>query len=120
MTEEESYNYINKIYHNIKQLNPVVIYLKNTDINQRISDVSKERDKNWLNDVIEYHTSQGYGKENELKGFEGYIECLKARQTRELSILDKLPVEKLIIENPFEDWDSTHNKIQVFICNLKR
>lgn len=115
MTEEESYNYVHEIYSIIEQLNPVVMYLKNKDMKQRIEDVSKERDKNWLHDVIEYHTSQGYGRAHDYKGFDGYIECLKARQERELSILDKLPIDKLIIEDPFNDWDNTHKKISDYI-----
>lgn len=63
MKTEEIYDYIYNIYERIKKLNPVVIYLKNTNIKQRIQDVSKKRDEKWLDEVIEYHTSKGYGKD---------------------------------------------------------
>lgn len=44
-------------------------------------------------------------------------ECLKARQKRELYILDKLPVDKIIIEDPFKDWDKTYERIRDCINN---
>lgn len=112
-------DYIDIIYESIRDLNPVIIYLKNTHIRQRIIDVSKEREDTWLYEVIEYHTSQGYGKSHGYKGFNGYVECLKARQQRELKILNNLNMDKIIIENPFEDWDNAHEKIKNFIVTVK-
>ncbi|WP_426348827.1 hypothetical protein ACPWSR_13860 [Alloiococcus sp. CFN-8] len=112
MDTKEIFNYIASIYKRIEELNPVVIYLKNTNIKQRIDEVSKEREKEWLEGVVEYHTSQGFGKSCGHVGYDGYIECLKARQDIELSILDKLNIDKLIIEDPFKNWDETYNKIK--------
>ena len=119
MNPKEIQDYIYNIYKRIEALNPVVIYLKNSDIKQRIQEVSKERDKEWLEAVTEYHTSQGYGKSHGYKGFNGYVECLKARQEIELSILNELNIDKIIIENPFENWEETHMTIKNFINELK-
>lgn len=119
MDYKDIFNYIDSIYKRIEELNPVVIYLKNTNIQQRIKEVSKKREKEWLEGVIEYHTSQGYGKSLGYVGFDGYVECLKVRQDIELSILNKLNIDKHIIENPFESWDETHKKIKDFIQELK-
>lgn len=118
MDYKEILNYIGRIYERIGELNPLIIYLKNTKIKQRIQEVSKEREKEWLQVVIEYHTSQGYGKELGYVGFDGYVECLKARQNIELSILNKLNIDKVIIENPFENWNETHKRIKGFIQKL--
>jgi hypothetical protein len=118
MKTEGIYDYIDNIYERIKQLNPVVIYLKNTNIKQRIQDVSKEREKKWLDEVIKYHTTQGYGKGCGYEGFDGYVKCLKARQEIELYILNNLNIDKMIIENPFENWEETHKKLKNFICGL--
>lgn len=46
MNPKEIQDYIYNIYKRIEALNPVVIYLKNSDIKQRIQEVSKERDVN--------------------------------------------------------------------------
>lgn len=118
MESQEIKNYIDNIYKRIKELNPVIIYLKNTNIKERIEEVSKEREEKWLEGVIEYHTSQGYGESHGYSGFNGYIECLKERQEVELSILNKFNIDKLIIENPFENWSDTYNKIKNFINEL--
>ncbi|MDV4152273.1 hypothetical protein R0131_15710 [Clostridium sp. AL.422] len=115
MKFEDINNYIVNIYKLIEELNPVVIYLKNTNIKERIQEVSKEREEKWLNEVIKYHTLQGYGKSSGYEGFHGYVECLKARQEIELSILNNLDIDKIIIENPFDDWYETHKKIKSFI-----
>ena len=119
MKPEAIYDYIHNIYKIIKGLNPVVIYLKNTRIKQRVQDVLKKREKKWLDEVIEYHTSQGYGKECGYEGFDGYIECLKARQEIELSILNNLNIDKVIIENPFENWEKTYENLKNSYVNYK-
>lgn len=113
-SEKQSLEYICKIAEIIKTLNPTVIYLKNEDISERIRETAKERD-GWLGDVINYHTNGAYGKSINAQGFDGYIACLNERQCRELSILDKLPVKKVIIENAHRNWDVAYKKISDFI-----
>lgn len=54
--------------------------------------------KGWLDVVIDYHVSQGYGKQNGLSGFDGYIACLEERKKRETAILKALDIESHIIE----------------------
>ena len=54
-----------------------------------------ERGNDWLNAVIDYHISQGYGKQNGLFGYDGYIKCLEERKNRELSILRSIKIDRL-------------------------
>ncbi|WP_459481517.1 P-loop NTPase family protein [Clostridium saccharoperbutylacetonicum] len=116
---DEIQEYIINIYENIKALNPVVIYLKNPKVKERVSEIAIERDDDWLKSVVEYHTSQGYGKANGLEGFDGYISCLEERQKLELKILEQLNIDKIIIDTPFENWERTHNIITDFIKSLE-
>ena len=53
MEYEDINDYIDSIYERIEELNPVIIYLKNSNIEQRILEVSKEREKDWLKVGIE-------------------------------------------------------------------
>ncbi|MGL5540189.1 MAG: hypothetical protein ACRDBX_01010 [Erysipelotrichaceae bacterium] len=92
--------------------------MQNTNIRQRIQAVSKESDSECLEGVMKYHTLQGYGKSFGHIGFDGYIECLKARQEIELSILNKLKIEKLVIENPFDVWARTYSTIKKFMDDM--
>lgn len=93
----ESQDYIAQISKIIRPLNPLIIYIDQPDPRQAIGQVLEERGSEWLNAVIEYHTSQGYGKRHHLQGFEGYIRCLKERRIREISILRTLDLDSFII-----------------------
>ena len=77
----------------IKPLKPVIIYIDQPDVKKAIDRVIYERGNDWLNAVTRYHTTQGYGKENNLSGYEGYIKCLEERKARELKILQALDID---------------------------
>ena len=93
MSEEESRNYIAEIAEIIKPLNPVIIYIDQPDVKFAIDSVLDERGNDWLNAVIDYHVSQGYGKQNNLCGYDGYIKCLEERRIRERNILRSLEID---------------------------
>lgn len=106
-----SLGYIREIADIIKPLKPLVIYLRNDDIAACVQSAAKERE-GWLDGVIEYHCSGGYGTSMGAHGFEGYIACLEERQRRELDILSKLPLESLVIENAHREWSSAYRTIE--------
>lgn len=97
MEEADSKKYISEIAEIIKPLNPIVLYINQPNVKEIIDRVLDERGNNWLNAVIDYHTTQGYGKENHLSGYEGYIKCLEERRIRELNILQALDIDYHII-----------------------
>lgn len=114
MPPENSLAYITEISREIAPLEPAVVYLKSSHIAENIAAALPERGEEWLNSVIDYHCNGGYGKARGLSGFGGYISALDERQRRELDILDRLPVKKLIIEEPQEDWDAAYRRIDEF------
>ena len=97
MDEDESRRYIGEIAEIIAPLHPMVTYIDEPNAKAAIDGVLDERGDSWLNAVIDYHTSQGYGKAHGLRGYEGYIACLEERRERELRILRSLPVDSHII-----------------------
>lgn len=92
-----SLGYISEISEIIRPLNPVILYIDGPDVRGTIERVIHERGNDWLNAVIDYHVSQGYGKENGLSGYEGYLKCLEERKRRELRILQALDIACHII-----------------------
>ncbi|MDF2504649.1 MAG: hypothetical protein K0R54_4866 [Clostridiaceae bacterium] len=72
-----SKSYVKSICEVIKEMNPVIFYLRCNDINKRILQVSRERDKKWLDEVIEYHTKGAYGIRHELENFMVILLALK-------------------------------------------
>ena len=97
MSETESSEYISEIADIIRPMNPFIIYLKQSNIKNAIEDVLTERGEEWLNAVIGYHIEQGYGIQNNLSGFDGYISCLEERQKRELNILNNVNLDYKIL-----------------------
>lgn len=111
----ESEAYIGGILNRIRELQPVVIYLSQSRIGDRIRWVARERGEEWLRFVISYHTEGGYGRKHGLQGFDGYIACLTERQRRELSILKELPVKYLVVNDPADDWSRTKEIIRSYV-----
>lgn len=103
--------HISAILSAIRPLNPAIIYLETRDVARRVADVARERGPEWLSAVIGYHTGQGYGKAHGLTGFDGYIACLEARQRTELAILNSLDVRKIVLTDPFADWNAAMQRL---------
>lgn len=99
MSEEESLAYIAEIAKVIQPLCPVVIYIDQPNVRKTIDKVAKERPDEWLHAVIDYHVLQGYGKQNQLHGYDGYIKCLEERKKRELRILQKLDIDSYVVSS---------------------
>lgn len=105
LSESESQKYICEIADIIRPLDPLILYLKQDNVKASIERVMNERGNDWLNAVITYHTDQGYGKEKVLSGFNGYIECLIERQSRELRILKSTGLRYTVLPNRITDKD---------------
>lgn len=97
MDKEASGRYISEIAGIIMPLSPQIIYIDQANVKASIDSVLNERGNVWLNAVIDYHTSQGYGKQNGLFGYDGYIKCLEERKNRELSILRSIKIDSYIV-----------------------
>lgn len=99
--------HVGDILSAIRPLNPMIVYLETRHVAERVAETARERAPEWLRGVVDYHTSQGYGKAHGLTGFEGYSACLAARQRIELEILRSLDVRQIVLTDPFADWDAT-------------
>ena len=117
--EEKLCEYLLSLMNIVEKLNPVLIYLTQPDIKETISRVAKERIspdkaimKDWIDMVIDWVENSKYGKINNLKGLDGTIRFFEDRKRVELSVLEKLPIKKYIINNPDYNWDSVFNDIK--------
>lgn len=113
--ESVSIQYICEICAKIEPLHPAVIYLKNDQVADSVRGAAAERGEDWMNGVIEYHCNGEYGKAHGLKGLDGYIAALEERQKREIRMLQALPVESVVIDNPQKDWEKAYEEIKRFI-----
>lgn len=114
MTEAESAAHIRSIAEIIAPLESTVFYLHNDDIADSIRRTAEER-PGWLEAVISYHVSGGYGRSIGAAGFEGYIACLAERQRREERILHALPIHAVTLDNPQRDWPAAHQQLRALL-----
>ncbi|MGQ3477326.1 hypothetical protein [Paenibacillus sp. TY11] len=95
-----------QIGEQIQELNPILFYLKQSNVRETIERVKTMRSQEWLDFVIWYHTEQDYGKKRGLHGYEGYIKFLEHRRELELHIIEQLPFQSFIIDNSDYDWEN--------------
>ncbi|MFC7441058.1 hypothetical protein [Laceyella putida] len=97
--KEKVINYVMRLAEIIECLNPVLLYINQTDLAFSFKKAIKERPKEWSDGFIDYYTSQGYGKALGFKGLEGTLRVLEARKELEAEIYDMLQMQKRKIDN---------------------
>lgn len=110
-SEAVSQDYIREIAQIIAPLEPVVIYLHNSDICTSILQTAASR-PGWLEGFQDYHLRGAYGRQTGAEGFGGLIACLEERQARELCILSNLPLKSFVLRQPHRDWSSAEKEIE--------
>ena len=110
--------YVKAVYQTVSILRPVVVYLNRTDVKTCAEQVCRQRGDSWEKKMIGFYTGHTFAKNNGLNGLDGYIACLERRQSVELEILDALPAEKLILTDPFDNWEETKRLIDAFVDKL--
>lgn len=107
--------HILQIAEQIQELNPILFYLKQSNVRETIERVKATRSPEWLDFVIWYHTEQDYGKKRGLHGFEGYMKFLEHRRELELQIIEQLPFQSFIIDNSDYDWENQQQSVSNLI-----
>jgi energy-coupling factor transporter ATP-binding protein EcfA2 len=110
-------NYVLALEKSIRELNPILIYINQRDLDYSFKKAIKERPQSWSEGFINYYTIQGHGKLNHLAGVEGTIKVLKARRELELDILNELSIRKSIVDNSSFDKNIHKNAIEALLNN---
>lgn len=110
LPKSEIENYLKALIKTVASMKPLLIYLTQDDLEKTIDRASKERVtrdktrwKDWINLVIEYIDAMPYSKKRNQSGYDGVIAFFKDRKNIELSLLYKLDIEILKINN--SDFD---------------
>lgn len=112
---EVSIKYVKKLGDAVKYLDPLLVYVKQEDIERSFRKAVGERPEDWLKGFIHYYTSQGYGAEKGLSGLDGTIEVLKARQQLEYKILEQLTMPVSILDNTKFNLESHRESLRKVI-----
>lgn len=111
-SNEVTIEYVKKLARTVEALNPLLVYVKQEDLEKSFRKAITERSDDWFNGFVHYYTSQGYGLINGLSGLDGTIDVLKARQELEYSILDHLPMTAYILNNSQFDFEKHRGNLK--------
>ncbi|MFS1511475.1 hypothetical protein VQL36_03415 [Chengkuizengella sp. SCS-71B] len=107
--------FIFKLADIIKELNPVIIYYYQDNIKESVKNIKSKRSTEWFEHSTWYYTKQKFGQSRNLNGLEGVINYLEKRKQVELEIVNKLTINKLLLNNSSFDWKSIYKEIRIFI-----
>lgn len=110
-------SYIKELAAIISELNPYLILLQQKNVEQQFAKISKDRSQEWLNFVIDYITTQSYGRENNLDGYQGVINFYQTLSEFEREIFSQLNLNKLLVQDPHSNWEKSYQKIDEFLLN---
>lgn len=110
--KEKIINYVMKVAKIIENLNPMLFYVEQDDLEFSFRKALKERNPEWSTGIVDYYTNQGYGKEHNHSGVEGAIKVLEVRRNLELEIFDMLKMKKEKINNTKYEIDSYRSMLK--------
>lgn len=96
-------DYVLTLCEIIRPLDPVILYLDPSDLEERFRRVFEERPERWQRMFVSYCTQRGYGKAMGLEGLEGTLEVMLKRRELELEILPLTGLAYEIIDNTLLD-----------------
>lgn len=102
-SKEANIRFVLELADKVKELNPLVIYVDQLDVDYSFRKAVTERPRAWSEGFIHYYTCQGFGNNQAYEGMDGTIEVLKARREWEQEILSSLKINKMIIDNSLFD-----------------
>ncbi|BCB37918.1 hypothetical protein BCJMU51_2812 [Bacillus cereus] len=110
--KEKIINDVMKVAKIIENLNPMLFYVEQDNLEFSFRKALKERNPEWATGIVDYYTNQGYGKEHNHSGVEGAIKVLEARRNLELEIFDMLKMKKEKINNTKYEIDSYRSMLK--------
>jgi hypothetical protein len=105
------FNHIKKLAETTADLNPIIYYFEQDNIEESINRVRKERPKEWFEFLTWYYTEQEYGSAREISGESGVIHFLEDRKRLEKEVLTIIPTRSLILNNSQFDWEDCKQRI---------
>lgn len=103
--EDEVISYITELAAIAEELNPLLIYVEQNELEYSFRKAVNERPREWSDGFMEYYTKQGYGKSQGYSGLEGTLQVLKARRELEEAIFNDLTIAKQKVNNSMYDLD---------------
>ena len=94
LSKKERFEFFDKLYNTIKNLNVKMIYIEMNDIENTIK---KRRSTEWIKIFSNWLENSNYGKIKNLSGMSGIVDLYKYKQKVEKEIIEYLNIDCEII-----------------------
>lgn len=105
-----------QIREQIKELNPVLIYFYQRDIEKALKRLYEVRGEDWVNHRIQYETNTPYGINNSLKEYRGWVTFWRDLKVHIDELIEEYKLKILQIETSASNWLSYRQKILDYLC----
>lgn len=107
--------HVTQLVETVRSHRPALVYLDAGDPAPTLERAAAERPAEWLESVIDYHTTQGLGLRCGLEGFEGYVEFMRRRREMELEIVAGLDLPTLVVAVDDRCWSEHEASVRTFV-----
>ena len=107
--------YIDRLLEIIQPLQPVFIYLYQTDVAWGLERTVAVRSKSWLRRQIEWKVDSPYCVERNYVGVEGWIQLYREYRSLTDELYRRLPEPKLSVENSAGAWEQDQQQVFAFL-----
>ena len=95
----------------IAALNPLVVYLRQEDVEQAIRTVCEERGADWVAYQLNWKLAAPYSVRRKLAGLEGLIVLYQDYRRLTDELFESLPLAKLAIDKSEQNWPAYQRRI---------
>jgi hypothetical protein len=102
-SNEEIYIYLYDLIDTVKALNPCIVYIEPSDVEDVINKAANERKspdnsrRDWIDEIANWVSNMNYGKSHNLKGKEGVFSFCKERLKIDKLMINRLGIPATII-----------------------
>lgn len=88
----------------IGPLHPLIVYLRQRDVESAVRTVCAERGEAWVKYQVDWKLKGPYAVRRNLVGLEGLIALYQDYRLMTDALFDRLTLDKIVIENSDRDW----------------
>ena len=110
-------DYVRDITTAIAPLRPLLIYFRDSDIDQAIRSVAAERGSAWVQYQIEWKLESPYAKRRGLKNLDGLVALYREYRTLTDQLYKELTLPKISIEDAQKEWTKCDAIIDRAVAN---
>jgi len=103
--------YCERLAQLIRPLRPLVVYLRQEDVERAVRTISAERGEAWVQYQVDWKLKGPYAVRRNLVGLEGLIALYQDYRCMTDALFDRLTLEKMVIENSARDWGKYKQQI---------